>query len=105
MGREYVRFALERPGHYRILFGTATPHKGGAVKPGERKEGPGGDAFEDLVRATARCLKDDVDPLGVALQIWAGLHGFVSLRAVMPGFDWPATEVFLTQLYTAHVGA
>ncbi len=108
MGHAYVRFALERPGHYRILFGTAlapsaaaTPHGGAAGGD----DAPGKQAFQDLVRATTRCLAPGVDPRPVALQIWTGLHGFVSLRAAMPNYEqWPDADTFLTQLYAAHVG-
>lgn len=105
MGRAYIAFAQRRPGLYRILF--ATPGRwGGGERPPE--EDPGLQVLRALIEATGRCLSDDRDPAAVALQMWTGLHGYVSLRAVMPEaapeLAWPAPEDFLEQLYRAHLG-
>ena len=103
MGEAYFEFAQKRPGLYRILF--ATPGRLGLnFPPGKPSEDPGMAAFEVLVLATARCLGDGADPLPVALQLWTALHGFVSLRAVLPVFGWPSNEEFLRGLYGAHLG-
>ncbi len=56
---------------------------------------------------TTRAVPDDPDPLGVALQLWTGLHGFVSLQSVMPEIGqkmrWPSDEEFLRGLTRSHL--
>ena len=102
MGEAYVRFALQRPSLYRIAFETPVPLGGDASALPE--DDPGMLAFAGLVRATERCLPKGRAPGPVALQLWAALHGFVSLRAMMPKFAWPDTASFLSEVFDAHVG-
>jgi AcrR family transcriptional regulator len=104
MGLAYLRFAHQRPALYRVLF--ATPGRfGGGERPPE--EDPGKRALEALVEVTTRAVPDDPDPLGVALQLWTGLHGFVSLQGVMPEISqkmhWPSDEDFLRGLTRSHL--
>jgi hypothetical protein len=40
-----------------------------------------------------------------ALQLWTTLHGYVSLREVMPGFPWPDVRDFVLQLSASQFGA
>jgi AcrR family transcriptional regulator len=105
MGAAYLAFAHQRPALYRVLF--ATP---GRFGPGERpmEEDPGRQALQALVDVTARAVPENPDPLGVALQLWTGLHGFVSLKSVMPEIghkmQWPSDEEYLQGLVRAHLG-
>jgi AcrR family transcriptional regulator len=106
IGAAYLDFAHQRPALYRVLF--ATPGRfGGGERPPE--EDPGKRALEALVEVTARAVPDDPDPLGVALQLWTGLHGFVSLQSVMPEIGhkmrWPSDGAFLEALVRAHLGS
>jgi AcrR family transcriptional regulator len=104
IGEAYVRFAEQRPGHYRILF--ATPgHNGQLENLRAKDEGVGKEVFGLLLACTADCLPEGSDPRPVALQLWTTLHGYVSLREVMPGFDWPDAADFVRQLHVAHFGA
>jgi AcrR family transcriptional regulator len=102
IGEAYVEFALERPSLYRIAFEMPAPRGGDpeALPPDD----PGMKAFEDLVRATERCLPGGRDARAVALQLWVALHGFISLRAVVPKFTWPETSAFWADLLDAHLG-
>ena len=65
-------------------------------------------ALGALVEVTGRAAPEDPDPLGIALQLWTGLHGFVSLQSVMPEIGqkmhWPADEDFLKALVRAQLG-
>ncbi len=104
MGLAYLKFAHQRPALYRVLF--ATPGRfGGGERPPEQD--PGKRALEALVEVTTRAVPDDPDPLGVALQLWTGLHGFVSLQSVMPEIGqkmrWPSDEDFLRGLTRSHL--
>lgn len=102
LGEAYVRFALQRPSLYRVAFETPVPLGGDAeALPADD---PGMLAFGLLVRAAGRCLPAGRDARTVALQLWAALHGFVTLRAMMPKFAWPETGAFLAELFDAHIG-
>ena len=79
MGEAYVRFAVEHPSHYRVMFGghvrNASPDSDLA------REGAG--AFQVLVDAlvaqqsgTASCA---TYPLALAQYIWANVHGIAML--------------------------
>ena len=79
VGEAYVRFALENPAAYRLMFDLEQPTE--ADHP-------------DLVRATARAratltdfvgalVRDgliDGDPTEVSLIFWAAIHGLIVLR-------------------------
>jgi AcrR family transcriptional regulator len=98
MGRAYLAFAMEHPGHYATIFGPRTEPVEAAIKPQA-----GEDAFGDLVRAVSRCLRDDRDPHVVSASIWAEMHGIVTLRHAIPGFEWPSLEAMLEEVCTAHL--
>jgi AcrR family transcriptional regulator len=103
IGEAYVRFAEQRPGHYRILF--ATPGREGRLENlRAQDDGVGKEVFGLLLASTADCLPEGSDPRPIALQLWTTLHGYVSLREVMPGFDWPDVTEFVLQCHAAHFG-
>lgn len=89
-----VRFGLEHPGHYKVLFE-------GRVVP--RLDDPRIAAFGRplLVRSVEliREIRSQPgrvcdDPERLALLLWSGLHGVVSLRINKPTLKWPpATEL------------
>jgi hypothetical protein len=65
-------------------------------------------AFDAIVGATARCV-GEAEASQVAVQLWTALHGFVSLRAVLPAEKvfgaWPTAEEFLDRLFDANIAA
>jgi AcrR family transcriptional regulator len=86
----YTRFAVARPGQYRILFGrTRAP---GTPEP--RPERP--DVFQTLVDGVAACTEagrsDSTDPFGDATLIWSAMHGAITLRTALSAFPWPSLE-------------
>ena len=87
----YVRFALEEPGTYRILFDR---RRGAGTELRNQEERLAG--FRVLVEGLAQCVavgrSGSTDPFVDATELWAGLHGAVSLRVGAPGFPWPAIE-------------
>jgi AcrR family transcriptional regulator len=104
MGRAYVDFAEQRPGLYRILF--ATPARG-VTSPQEGSD-PGMDAFAALVVATERCVGKGAHAAEIAVQLWTALHGFVTLRTVLPADKpglpaFPTADEFLDRLFAAYV--
>jgi AcrR family transcriptional regulator len=96
MCEAYVRFAAEHPGHYRVLFYTRRRRQ-------LEWSDAGREAFGDLVRAVERCLLAGRDPSPVALMVWAGLHGYVGLRAISGHFLLPDPATNIEQLLDAHL--
>jgi AcrR family transcriptional regulator len=93
-GKAYVRFGLENPEHYRILFMT----RPAALKP--ETEIPAPAAFLHHVESVQRAhdagvLRPDVDPLIAALTLWSGAHGITSLLIAKPNFPWPDLETLI----------
>lgn len=90
MGCAYVRFGLERPEQYRILFMSKEidPNPRAYL---ERLKGLSG--FNNLVAAVTRCLESGAfrpgDAFQIACTLWAGVHGITSLLIAKPNFPWP----------------
>jgi AcrR family transcriptional regulator len=104
MALAYIAFALQRPQLYRILFATYIP--GSKIMPAGGAPGdpdPGLSTFELLTRAVERCVGDDRDPFGIAIHLWLELHGFVTLRPVMPSFPLPDPDQFAEEIARAHL--
>jgi AcrR family transcriptional regulator len=102
----YLEFADRRPGLYRVLFmtrvreGVPVPARGVASGADE-----GVDAFNDFLEIVTRCLPDGPDPFTQATYVWAGLHGFATLRQAIPTFPWPARPDYLERLIEVHIQA
>ena len=94
----YLRFAEERPGHYRVLFSAAAP----AGVGDDPETHPGAPTFFALVGAVQRCLDAGAptaaarDSWFLALQLWLSGHGLVDLRIGQRfPFPWPPAEEVL----------
>ncbi len=93
-GHAYVRFGLENPEQYRILFMTKpqqTPDSWTAEKV------MGSAAFEHLVEAVAEAIEaigvqPRPDPVFVSISLWSIAHGITSLLLTHPNFPWPDQE-------------
>jgi AcrR family transcriptional regulator len=103
--RAYVRFGLENPEQYRVLFMC----KAGTLGPGaEFAAMPGSDAFQHMVDAVARAidggaLRRDLDPFVTATGLWAAVHGITSLMISLPEFPWPDRDVLVDQVCESHL--
>ncbi len=78
LGRAYVRWAVNHPDHYRVMFGAEIPKAGHPAL-----EVAGEQAFGDLLDAITRCQEagiiDGQDPREVAAPLWSLVHGVASL--------------------------
>jgi AcrR family transcriptional regulator len=88
-GMAYVRFGVENPEQYRILFMRRGTKR--SVLPDELRST---DAFGSLLHAVERCVETGTLPaqtgaLDVALELWAAAHGVASLLIGIKGFPWP----------------
>lgn len=94
-GQAYVRFGLENPEPYRILFMTRTE----STRQYDAVVGAGARAFQHLVDAVQHCIDAGafrrVDPMVAATGVWAAVHGVTSLLISMPGFPWPDIEALV----------
>lgn len=79
MGEAYVRFAIDNPSHYRVMFGADI--LGNAADPELEEEGRA--AFQALVDALVDQQRDGSivqdQPLQLALYIWSLVHGIAML--------------------------
>jgi AcrR family transcriptional regulator len=91
-GQAYVRFGLDHPEHYRILF---------MGKPDDTPDYFGDErlrqsaSFDHLVAGVQRCLDAGVltgDPTLIAFGLWSVVHGVTSLLIAKPDFPWPPVE-------------
>ena len=100
----YCRFAVEQPGAYRVMFGN--------TRSGFTGEGwedlPGTDTFAFLADGIAANMASGTvrpgDAQFVATQVWATLHGIVTLRWAVPMFPWPPVEELVDAVLAGLVG-
>jgi AcrR family transcriptional regulator len=79
MGVVYVRFAVDNPSHYRVMFGGFVDPK--TSEPELESEAAG--AFQALVDVLAARQRDDAargdDPVTMARFVWSVVHGVAML--------------------------
>jgi AcrR family transcriptional regulator len=84
-----VRFGLEHPGHYKVLFEGRVvprlndPHIASFGRPLLRR------SVELIREIPSRPGRVTDDPERLSLLLWSGLHGVISLRINKPTLDWP----------------
>jgi AcrR family transcriptional regulator len=101
----YLRFADQRPGQYRVLLSRYQ-------YLGERPPGRAAiraEAFNLLITALRDCASagqiTSDDPHSDAIIIWSALHGYTTLRASLPLFDWPAPQAALDRILSRYAPA
>ena len=94
ISRAYVRWGLEEPGHYRVLFSAANAGPAG-LRLDDEAEHPGAGSYRMLVEAVTACLPASRRnaALPLATELWASLHGIVDLRITKPDIPWPDCSV------------
>lgn len=96
-----VRFGLEHPGHYRVLFeGRVVP------RLNDRRIANFGRPLLarniELIRAIpSQPARVSDDPERLSLLLWSGLHGVISLRINKPTLDWPSATTLAEQITRA----
>lgn len=96
-GRAYVRFGIEHPEHYRIMFmgpAYAAPEKWADLLASG--------SFANLVAGIQAIvdtgmMTDSGDVVNTALHVWANIHGLTSLLVARPGMPWPDLEPFIDE--------
>jgi AcrR family transcriptional regulator len=96
IGLAYARFAARQKGAYQILFNGLLP--AAVLEVNVRTVDDMPPSFAVLYRACASACQ--VAPSGtsamwLALRMWSGLHGFVTLKANVPGYPWPSAAAYI----------
>ena len=89
-GRAYLKFGLDHPNHYRLMF--MTPHP--PVEPDNERGNPEEDAYAFLKAIVAQAIVErrfkreynDVDL--VTQTVWSGVHGVISLHIAKSNDTW-----------------
>ncbi len=107
-GKAYVRFGIEHPEHYRIMFmGPAY------TTPGQWADLLATGSFANLVAGIEAAVatggvEPAADSFTTALHVWANIHGLTSLLVARPTMPWPDLDGFIDEhlelCMRAHVG-
>jgi AcrR family transcriptional regulator len=92
-GEAYVRFGLEYPNHYRLMFMTPHPEQmedDSRIARGNPEEDAWAFLRDTVAEAIAagRLRPEVQDPDLVAQAFWAAVHGVISLRIAKCNDDW-----------------
>jgi AcrR family transcriptional regulator len=92
----YVRFALENPNAYRLVF-CSSPASASVQKQAATLE-IGANCFERFMGVVREIAAEgrlrQGDARSAAQSLWAACHGLVALMITKPDFDWaPADEL------------
>lgn len=104
----YLRYGLDHPARYRVLFGQRAMSPEAYCQPvplgpdGRPVMEFGAEAFALLVQAIEDCAaagaSASTDAVADATAVWVALHGAVTLQTTLPGFPWPGLPAFARQL-------
>jgi AcrR family transcriptional regulator len=88
-GHAYIRFAVDHPEQYRVLF--LRPGAGRKLTADEmRSTSAFGNLIDALERAqSAGRLSPERDAIEAAMELWAVAHGVASLLIGVRDFPWP----------------
>jgi AcrR family transcriptional regulator len=102
-GLAYIRFGLDNPGQYRVLF--IEPQ----LNPVSTEEIAKWACLQDMVDAVQRGIDagliEGPDAFVITAGLWAYVHGLVSLLITKPGLPWPPVETLVDHvLDSAYLG-
>jgi hypothetical protein len=85
IGAAYIRFALENPDYFLLMFTVMPPRPAGAISPAETLQGDS--SFHILLRAIRRGIDEGTfrarpgfDLMEMAYAAWGIVHGLAMLR-------------------------
>jgi AcrR family transcriptional regulator len=99
MAHGYVRFGIEEPGLYHVIFSSPT------LSPKYLQMGSyiGREAFERVRQEVAALVGEQTSHL-VTTHFWTALHGLVVLRTTRTRFPWPELDTEVEDLTRRLVG-
>jgi len=104
MGKAYIRFGLQHPNEYRMIFMTAP----GEIKgPEHFQDSAGMKTFECLLKCVQGCIDSgEFRPLNVPAAgqaLWGAVHGVTSLLINSCGFPFVETELLIDTVLDATI--
>ena len=102
-GRAYVRFGLEHPEQYRILFMSRRPAHDQPPDENLRKASGFTALVDNVTRAIEAGAFAPADPLLVATGLWTVVHGITSLAIALPHFPLVGLDALVDHLLDVHV--
>jgi AcrR family transcriptional regulator len=96
-GRAYVRFGMDHPEHYRIMF-MGPPYG----TPAEWEDIRSSGSFANLMAGLqavidAGLTAPEADLFTMAMHVWANIHGLTSLLVAKPTLPWPDLDTFIDE--------
>jgi len=92
-GEAYIRFGLDNPEQYQILF--MNPQQANVAIDQVEKWA----CLQHMVEAVERAIDTGMivgdDPFFLTLGLWAAVHGLVSLLITKPELPWPPREALI----------
>lgn len=102
-GRAYVRFGLDHPEQYRIIFMSRTQESMTPLLFERLKQASG---FGLVVERAQRCVDagmfPDEDAFFLACGLWSAVHGITSVMISKPWFPWPDAERLIDHCIEMH---
>jgi len=103
-GRAYVRFGLDHPEQYRIMFMSRAQDSISPLLLERLKQASG---FGLVVERAQRCVDAGMfpaeDAFFLACGLWSAVHGITSLLIAKPWFPWPEVERLIDHCIDTHV--
>jgi AcrR family transcriptional regulator len=96
-GRAYLAWGAAHPGLYQVMYEgrlQSEPEQDPSVVPPGRAQLY--KVRDDIRAAMTAGVVPEGDAEALAMQLWALVHGLVSLRANKPGVPWPDTAALAT---------
>lgn len=98
----YVRFGLDQPRTYQVMFMLRPRLATRNVEDTTDEH-----AYTMFRNCVARCIENGefraADPDALAQLLWASVHGLVSLRVTLPDFPWHDPELLAGTLIDAEL--
>jgi AcrR family transcriptional regulator len=102
-GRAYIRFGLDHPEPYRILFMSRADASPAAFTEKRLSQAAAfGGLVDDVAAAMAVGAMAPDDPFTAACGLWALVHGITSLLTAKADFPWPPLEEFVEKTLDAY---
>jgi AcrR family transcriptional regulator len=98
-----VEFGLKHPGHYKVLFEGRVVLRFNDPRIadfGRPLLVPSIELIREIKPVSAKARVSS-DPQRLALLLWSGLHGVISLRINKPTLDWPSATELAEQITRA----
>jgi AcrR family transcriptional regulator len=93
----YVRYAIDQPGLYRVVFTRTQPSTLPAIG---QAAGQLFTTLETMITAASTDTPPPTEARARAVRLWINVHGYATLRPSHPNFQWPPHHHVISQFIT-----